>query len=87
MLAPLGQNCDKDVIMKRLFNCAVVSGGVVLLSATLSMTGLGGTMAATVQKGVQQVLITNKSVTVRGSVTAKVTGSVNAAPSAPVQPI
>jgi hypothetical protein len=44
-------------------------------------------MAATVQKGAQQVLITNKSVTVHGSVTAKVTGSVNAAPSAPVQPI
>jgi hypothetical protein len=65
--------------VRRFRDYACVSVGILLLSIATSWSGLGHVLASAAEASVQKVTFTNKSI--------QVSGSVNAAPYAPTEPV
>jgi len=66
-------------LVTRFRNYTLIAAGILVLATAISWTNLGRAMASDAQAAVQKVTFTNKSI--------QVTGSVNAAPYAPTDPV
>lgn len=73
-----------EEMMQRVRDYCLTGVGVFALSLGLSLSGISQTVASGLQKGVQQVLITNKSMVVRVDASGN---TVQDVPSSPLQPV